>query len=216
MFAQTGQRYVAHYDKASRIRIEVEIGKLLLKRYVNRKEKGSTVSWSAESADVISMSLHGDNIDTLYGTLRYSQLIPILFPKWRLRVYVADSDAGEPRVLKILLKKLEFSGVEIIRLGNKTTSRLDPSLWRYLIADDMTVKRFIVRDGNTRPSEREAAALDDWSLYDAPFFCIRDHPVHARQSLVPGLVGGMPSSLRNITGFDYIALFNIILLLVIF
>jgi len=56
-------------------------------------------------------------------------------------VYVAGNSTGAPRVLRILTRKLEISGVEIVRLGNKTVSRLNPSLWRYLVADDMTVNR---------------------------------------------------------------------------
>ena len=141
-------------------------------------------------------------LEPCYGSLRYSQLIPILYPKWRLRVYVG-LNSSSPRVLKILVTKLENTGIEIIYLGNKTVSRLAPSLWRYLVADDMSVERFIVRDANTRPSERELAALEDWLQHDSAFYCIRDHPSHAIKSLYPGLVGGMPALLRKVTGTTF-------------
>jgi len=37
--------------------------------------------WDRSVTNVISMSLHGDNVDSLYGVLRYSQLLPVLLPK---------------------------------------------------------------------------------------------------------------------------------------
>lgn len=198
---EKGQRYVAHYDKASRIKVEVEIGKAVLGRYIDRKKGVLGSSWDKEMGNVISMSLYGNDVNLLYGSLRYSQLVPILFPKWRLRVYVAGNGT-ESRMLKILVKKMENSGVEVVRLRNKTSSRLPPSLWKYLIADDTSVKRFVVRDAMMRPSEREAAALEDWLQHEAPFYCIRDHPTHATQPLVSGLTGGMPLLLRNTTGIS--------------
>ena len=71
-------------------------------------------------------------------------------------------------------------------------------MWPYLIADDVSVDRFIVRIPNTRPSEREQAALDEWLKTDKPFHCLRDHPYHSTQPLVPGLIGGIPSKLTKL------------------
>jgi hypothetical protein len=107
----------------------------------------------------------GDNIDKLYGALRYSQLVPVVFPRWRLRVYVSKTalnGTGSTRLLQILVRKLENSGVEVLRVRGLTESRVPPSLWSYLVADDVNVDRFIVRESDMRPTERESAALDDW------------------------------------------------------
>ncbi|ELU12342.1 hypothetical protein CAPTEDRAFT_189487 [Capitella teleta] len=197
---ERGQRYVAHYEKANKVRVEVEIGKLILKRYLERvKNAGDVGTWNAESRNVISMSLFGTNIDLLYGALRYSQLVPIIFPAWRLRVYVEDykDKPNYPNVLRIIVRKLENSGVEVIKLGANVTSILHPSLWRYLIADDLDVNYFIVRDANTRPSEREAAALEAWLQKRKMFYCVRDYPTHSAQGLIPSLVGGIPVQLKE-------------------
>jgi len=206
-----GQRYVAHYDRAAKVKVEVEIAKLIVQRYIERRQQGAFhgIIWNAASHNIISMSLDGDDIDKLYGALRYSQLVPVLFPRWRLRIYasaVALNTTHSHHVLRILVKKLENSGVEVFKVRGLTAARLPSELWAYLVADDSEVDRFIVRNLDTRPSDREAAALDDWLLTNSSvkaLFCIRDHPLHAAQSLVPGLVGGVPRLLRNATGITF-------------
>lgn len=204
---------MAHYDRAAKVKVEVEIAKLIIQRYVERRDEGiarGTV-WNAASRNVISMSLDGDDIDKLYGALRYSQLVPIVFPRWRLRVYVSsavlnDTSASGPRVLRILAKKLENSGVEVLRVRGLTATRVPSPLWAYLVADDVTVDRFIVRDSDTRPMDREVAALEDWltaNSSSAAFYCIRDHPLHTGRPLTPGLVGGRPTLLSNVTSVSF-------------
>ena len=207
-----GQRYVAHYDRAAKVKVEVEIAKLVVQRYIDRRQQGVThgTIWNAASRNIISMSLDGDDIDKLYGALRYSQLVPIVFPRWRLHVYASEAAlnaTGSHHVLRILVKKLETSGVEVFRVRGLTAARLPAELWAYLVADDGEVDRFVVRGSDTRPSDREAAALGDW-LQQAnstakALYCIRDHPLHAAQSLVPGLVGGVPRLLKYTTGTTF-------------
>jgi len=206
-----GQRYVAHYDRAAKVKVEVEIAKLVVQRYIERRQQGAShgTIWNAGSRNIISMSLDGDDIDKLYGALRYSQLVPIVFPRWRLRVYASSlalNTTGSHHVLRILVKKLENSGVEVFKVRGLTATRIPSGLWAYLAADDIDVDRFVVRNSDTRPSDRESAALDDWLLTNAtlrPLYCIRDHPLHAVQSLVPGLVGGVPRLIRNATGTTF-------------
>jgi len=206
-----GQRYVAHYDRAAKVKVEVEIAKLVVQRYIERRQQGASsgVIWNAASRNVISMSLDGDNIDKLYGALRYSQLVPIVFPRWRLRVYASSAalnDTSSHHVLRILVKKLENSGVEVFTVRGLTAARVPSELWAYFVADDSDVDRFVVRNSDTRPSDREAAALDDWLQNNStvnPLYCIRDHPLHAAQSVVPGLIGGVPRLLRNATGSTF-------------
>jgi len=206
-----GQRYVAHYDRAAKVKVEVEIAKLVVQRYIERRQQGVSYGtiWNKASRNIISMSLNGDDIDKLYGALRYSQLVPVIFPRWRLRVYApsaALNATGSNHVLKILVKKLENSGVEVFKVRGLTAVWVPPELWAYFVADDSEVDRFIVRNSNTRPSDREAAALDDWLQTNwtvRALYCIRDHPLHAAQSLVPGLVGGVPRLLRNATGSSF-------------
>ena len=206
-----GQRYVAHYDRAAKVKVEVEIAKLVVQRYIERRQQGASrgAIWNAGSRNVISVSIDGDDIDKLYGALRYSQLVPIVFPRWRLRIYTSSAalnTTNSHHVLRILVKKLKNSGVEVFKVRGQTAEHLPSELWPYLVADDAEVDRFIVRNSDTRPSDREAAALDDWLMTNGTvkaLYCIRDHPLHAVQPLVPGLVGGVPRLLRNASGTTF-------------
>ena len=149
------------------------------------------------------MSLAGESgIDQLYGMLRYSQLVPIVFTGWRVRVYVQDPDTtpGMTRILRVIIRKLSNMDVEVVKLDNETTASLPASLWRFLVVDDVTVERFVVRDTDTRPGEREQIVLDHWLKTDVPIHCIRDHPNHTLHAFVPGLFGGIPGKLGTILG----------------
>ena len=139
---------MAHYEKAGQIRVEVEIGKAVLRRFIDRRLKvggaspsvGSTSSsWNPNVTNVVSMALDSVELNALYGAMRYAQLLPVLLPAWRLRVYVRRE--GAPRAIRVLARKLEGSGVEVVRVGNKTAGRLAASLWRYLVVDDPRVTR---------------------------------------------------------------------------
>ena len=77
---------------------------------------------------------------------RYAQLVPVMMPGWRMRVYVEDTVKSEKftvykPIKKVILRKLDNIGVEIIRLDNITAAQLQPELWPLLIADDSNVER---------------------------------------------------------------------------
>ena len=72
-------------------------------------------------------------------------------------------------------------------------------MWRFLVADDLTVDRFIVRDCDSRLSERDSVAVNAWIKSNKTFHCIRDHPSHGRYSISGGLWGAKPGELRKIT-----------------
>ena len=77
---------------------------------------------------------------------RYAQLVPVMMPGWRMRGYVEDTVKSEKYTVykpikKVILRKLDNIGVEIIRLDNITAAELQPELWPLLIADDSNVER---------------------------------------------------------------------------
>ena len=74
-----------------------------------------------------------------------------MMPGWRMRVYVEDTAKDEKYTIykpvrKIVLRKLDNIGVEIIRLDNITAGELQPDLWPLLIADDSNVERYVWYD----------------------------------------------------------------------
>jgi hypothetical protein len=53
---------------------------------------------------------------------------------------------------------------------------LNGRTWRFAVASDPAVARFLVRDVDSRLSSREVAAVQDWVLRKKPFHVMRDHP----------------------------------------
>jgi hypothetical protein len=52
--------------------------------------------------------------------------------------------------------------MEMIRMRQQHGGGIEGMFWRFMVADDKTVDRYIVRDGDSRVSKREALAVDDW------------------------------------------------------
>lgn len=154
------------------------------------------------------MSLYGDGRRYTHGALRNAQLLPVVFPGWRLWFYCEkppppppSSPAGNAatekygRVPRRILDRLVALGAEI-RYVDVAKTGLAPMLWRFLVADDQTVDVFTVRDCDSRLTSRDAAVVADWLRTNASFHCIRDHPSHSLYSVSGGLWGGRPRDLH--------------------
>ena len=203
---EMGSRYVVHFEKANRVAMEVEIGKGMVSRYIlGRDDNNLGDLWARNSTSVVAMTLYGNNPDDMFGVMRYAQLMPILIKGWRLRVYVYFSKEKETysRLAKLMIRKLDKMGVEIVNIDQGMGSQLPPTMWRLLVADDTSIKYFLIRKPDSRPTLREVAALKEWQGSGTPLHCIRDHPDHTKKPLVPYLIGGMPGKLRNILGMSW-------------
>jgi len=165
---------------------------------------------------VISMSLYGEDPRHTWGVLRNAQLLPVYLPDWTLRVYVAaDPAPSDLAVPSRIINKLRLLGAEIAHVPTGNT--LHPRNWRLLAANDQHVDYFLVRDADSRLSEREAAAVRDWlsvaeksGSQSAAIHCIRDHPKHAEQAIVDGLWGGRPRALHQLLRQDITDMLDII------
>jgi len=151
------------------------------------------------------MSLYGNSPRYIWGVIRNAQLIPVYFPEWTLRVYIAaDPVPSHLAVPPKIIKKLKGLAAEIAKVLVDNT--MSPRNWRLLVAKDKRVDYFLVRDADARLSEREAAAVREWvSMAEqqiSAFHCIRDHPKHADQAIVDGLWGGRPRLLRHLLNQD--------------
>lgn len=168
-------------------------------RYLRYREKTDVPQ--PDGSQVISMSLYGRDPRYSWGVIRNAQLLPLIFPGWTLRVYVPKTDVEDsflavpPRIIACL-KRL---GVQIVFVDPSKIGAIPPRWWRYLVADDMSVKYFVVRDADSRLNERDAIAVNDWIESTSAVHCIRDQPSHATQAVVDGLWGGKPNEMRKIT-----------------
>lgn len=148
------------------------------------------------------MSLWGGKTKYVYGAMRNANLLKVYFPKWTLRIYTEQPDSQGftrfPALEERYIKKLKELGAEVVMVDYEETS-IPPLMWRFLVADDLTVISFIVRDADVRLDERDALVVRNWlNNTNAAIHCIRDHPNHVAIAMLGGLWGGRPKRIRTI------------------
>ncbi|KAJ8600316.1 hypothetical protein CTAYLR_000622 [Chrysophaeum taylorii] len=148
---------------------------------------------------VVSYGLYGTNPKYTQGAIRNSELVHEVFPGWVARFYVRND------VPENVVATLKANGAEIVEVGAFASGKIAGMFWRFLVADDPAVDRFIVRDSDSRLNPREKAAVDEWIASGKKVHSIRDHPNHDRP-LNGGLWGGtkrcVPGIKRKISDFS--------------
>ncbi len=140
--------------------------------------------------DVISFSLWGGNPRYLRGALRNALLIPELYPGWQARFHLDDS---VPEEFRALLEQLG-ADCRLMPAGQSLRQRL---CWRFLVANDPQVGRFLVRDCDAVVNQREVAAVQAWLDSDCWFHVMRDWWTHA-DPLLAGMWGGVAGVLPEL------------------
>ncbi len=73
------------------------------------------------------------------------------FMKWHPHSFCSTGQATlHPAVDRLLVRKLENIGVEVVHVDNVTASELSPDMWTLLAADDLNIERFLIRDPTSR------------------------------------------------------------------
>lgn len=159
---------------------------------------GTAAAHAAGRPDVIALSLWGGQPRYLRGVLRNALLLPDLYPGWTLRLYADDS---VPPPFLALLRTL-LVDVRLEAPGQSLRQRL---CWRFQVANDPAVGRFLVRDGDAVFSLREAQAVQAWIASDRWFHVIRDWWTHT-DLILAGLWGGVAGVLPDLStllaGYD--------------
>jgi tetratricopeptide (TPR) repeat protein len=144
-------------------------------------------------SDVIAFSLWGTNPRYLRGAVRNLQEVPLVYPGWVCRFYVDDSVPVEFVNLAIEL------GAQVIQQPANQSVRQKLS-WRFLVANDPTVRRFLVRDADAVVSTREALAVMEWLESDRWFHVMRDYWTHT-DPILAGMWGGRSGLLPDLATF---------------
>jgi hypothetical protein len=137
---------------------------------------------------VISFSLYGNNDKYLQGALQNAKLCGIYFAGWICRFYIGQD------VPNWVVSKLQNLDAEV-RYDNKHTQMFA----RFLVADDASVDRFIVRDTDARLSLRDRFAVQEWVDSGLPFHIARDHVFHCKPPIMGGMWGAIKGAVPNIT-----------------
>jgi hypothetical protein len=138
--------------------------------------------------NIIAYSLWGDKPMYWIGALKNIELANKYFPGWISRFYIDKNCKQE------LINTIKGNNVEVVIVDPKTlndTSNGQPNtfqgmFWRFWAAEDVDVDVFISRDCDSRISEREISAVNEWLSSDKLFHIMRDHPYHTSR-----ILGGM-------------------------
>lgn len=134
----------------------------------------------------VAFSLWGNNPKYTVGAIRNAELSSKFYTDWKLKYYVGSSVPN-----RIIYCLEEFPNVEIVEkkdLGNWTSM-----FWRFEASHDDNSDIVIFRDTDSRLSNREEVAVNEWLKSDKTFHIMRDHPYHKFP-----ILGGMWGLKKNI------------------
>lgn len=117
----------------------------------------------------LSFSLWGDKPLYNVGTIRNAELWKTIYPDWQMVVYYDNSVPTET-----INKLKELNVITIDMTGNNIFG----CFWRFLISDNEDCEYVIFRDSDSRISEREKLAVDEWINSNNTLHVMRDHPAH--------------------------------------
>lgn len=127
----------------------------------------------------------------LHGAVRNAEMAKEFYPGWQTVFYVDELTVPTDTILT-----LEKFGADV----RPYSSANDPNgmFVRFFVAEDKGIERFIIRDVDSRPCEREVNAVNAWIESGACFHVMRDHPYHAVPMLggLWGAVGGVLDGIK--------------------
>jgi hypothetical protein len=120
--------------------------------------------------NVISFSLWGTAPFYAYGAMINLVLARTVYPDWRCRYYVG-ADVPKPCVAY-----LRDNGADVRNIEDEYPGV--GLFQRFLVMNDRSVGRFLVRDCDARLSKPEADLVRQWIDSGYPFHVMRDHVLH--------------------------------------
>ena len=142
---------------------------------------------------VISYGIYGDNPKYITGAIRNVELAPTYFPGWEIRFYYDDTVPSDA------IQKLKDLGANLIfRPDDFKDGGSVGMIWRFLVADDESVDRFLCRDSDSRLNARDRFAVEEWIQSDKAVHMVRDHPNHP-YAMNGGSWGGTKGCLKGET-----------------
>lgn len=149
---------------------------------------------------VISFSLWGENPMYWIGALKNIELSKEYYPGWICRFYIDSNSKQE------LINTIKGDNVEVFLIesdDNYTFSNQNQRFnhsgifWRFLAVKDPNVDIVLSRDCDSRFSQREVDAVNEWLDSDKDFHIMRDHP-HHQVPILTGMWGARNKILYNI------------------
>ena len=128
---------------------------------------------------VISFSLWGDDPKYTMGAIANAELALKLYPEWECRFFVHAA------VRKHIVDSLKSYPNTVVTLRGESPDWRG-MFWRFETVAYPEYSVSIFRDTDSRLSNREVAAVNEWLASDKTFHIMRDHPHHGYP-----ILGGM-------------------------
>jgi hypothetical protein len=124
---------------------------------------------------IISFSLWGNNTTYNIGAIRNAEDALTLYPDFECWFYIDKNTVPHETIEKLRL----VSNTKIIFKNENTTNEdCNPRMWRFEPIDDPEVELMMSRDTDTRFTQREKLAVNEWLFSNKTFHIMRDHPHH--------------------------------------
>jgi protein O-GlcNAc transferase len=130
---------------------------------------------------VFSFSIYGDNPIYTIGGVKNAKLIKELFPEWKSIFYIADD--VDPNIIKQIQ---DYGGIVELKPSNESFAGM---FWRFMAITRDDVDVMIVRDCDSRVSERDVVSVDEFMLSDKLYHIVRDHPIGHHYPMNGGMWG---------------------------
>lgn len=138
---------------------------------------------------IISFCLWGKKPLYIDGAIWNAANSNKFYPGWTCRFYHDSSVSVK------VLRELQKYNVELVR-KEKTSEGLG-MFWRFEpMFDDSQIERFIVRDTDSKFSNREVEMVNQWISSTKPFHIVRDCESHAA-TILGGTWGAVPGCIDN-------------------
>lgn len=139
---------------------------------------------------LIAFALWGENPLYVNGAVWNAEHRAEFYPDWVCRFYHDDTVPADA------LEKIRATGAEMVLMGRSTD--VLGMFWRFHpMFDDPTIERFIVRDTDSKFTQREVKMVDEWIASGLPFHIVRDCESHATQ-ILGGTWGAVPNVVKNL------------------
>ncbi|XP_053209194.1 uncharacterized protein LOC128393093 [Panonychus citri] len=140
---------------------------------------------------IVSFSLYGGADRYLRNVVKIIRRYKKLLPDWIPRFWLGSD------VPFLMINRLVYEQAEVIivhqnqpKLSNLTRSPgYQGMFWRFFVADDQHVERYIVRDSDSMLIQREVDAMNQWIKEDTMFHVMRDHKNQSIE-ILGGMWGG--------------------------
>lgn len=145
---------------------------------------------------VISFALWGDDPMYTLGAIENVAEAARVYPGWVCRFHVAADCPALPALRDLPCQVVEMPPLPRDADGRPCRSGL---FWRFLPLEDPAVDRVIFRDTDSRVSEREANAVEEWAAYGCRVHAMHDCGAHSRH-FQTGMWGAVRGAVPDIVG----------------